>query len=88
MWLALSANMQTNELSQFRKLVEANYPTLFRFASRLCGSPTEAMALTQRTFREAFETSRDLPIPANIRSWLFAILFHRFLEARPRILVA
>jgi hypothetical protein len=41
------------------------------------------MTLTQRTFREAFEASRVLPVPANRRSWLFAILFHNFLETRP-----
>jgi DNA-directed RNA polymerase specialized sigma24 family protein len=76
--------MQTNDLSQFEKLLELYYPILFRFAKRLSGSPTEAMALTQRTFREAFDASRSLPVPANRRSWLLSILFHKFLEARPR----
>jgi len=77
--------MQTSDLSRFKKLVELYYPTLFRFARRLCGSPAVAMALTQRTFREAFDTSRTLPVPANRRSWLIAILFYKFLEDRPRI---
>ena len=74
--------MKNNELSRIEKLLELHYPSLFRFAELLCGSPALAMALTQRTFREAFEHSRTLPVPRNNRAWLFAILFHRFLEDR------
>jgi DNA-directed RNA polymerase specialized sigma24 family protein len=75
--------MKANDLTRIEKLVELHYPALFQFARRLCGSPAAAMTLTQRTFREAFEASRVLPVPANRRSWLFAILFHNFLETRP-----
>ncbi len=74
--------MRTNELSRIEKLVELYYPSLFRFAERLCGSPAVAMALTQRAFREAFDYSCFLPVPRNNRAWLFAILFHRFIQDR------
>ena len=76
--------MQTNYLSQIEKLVGLYYRPLFRFAKRLCGSTTEAMVLTQRTFRVAFDRSRTLPVPNNNRAWLFAILLNTFLEGRLR----
>ena len=82
---ANSLTMQTNNLSQIEKLVELYYRPLFRFAERLCGSPAEAMALTQRTFRLAFDYSSALPVPADNRAWLCAILFNRFLEDRPHL---
>jgi DNA-directed RNA polymerase specialized sigma24 family protein len=78
--------MKTTALSPIEKLLELYYQPLFRFASRLCGSPTEAMMLTQHTFRLAFDFSRTLPVPTNERAWLFAILFNRFLESCPRSL--
>jgi DNA-directed RNA polymerase specialized sigma24 family protein len=74
--------MQTTNLSRIEKLVKLYYPSLFCFAGRLCGSPTVAMALTQRTFREAFDHGSFLPVPRNDRAWLFAILFSRFLNDR------
>jgi DNA-directed RNA polymerase specialized sigma24 family protein len=76
--------MQTNYLSRIEKLVELYYRPLFRFAKRLCGSPTEAMVLTQRTFRVAFDRSRTLPVPINNGAWFFAILLNTFLEGRIR----
>ncbi|HYV28498.1 MAG TPA: hypothetical protein VFA77_13260 [Candidatus Eisenbacteria bacterium] len=72
--------MRNTDLSRIEKLMELHYPTLFRFAERLCGSPAEAMVLTQRTFRLAFDFSLALPVPVNNRAWLFAILFDKFLE--------
>jgi len=72
--------MRPNALSQTEKLVELYYQPMFRFAERLCGSPAEAMVLTQRTFRLAFDFSLALPVPVNNRAWLFAILFDKFLE--------
>lgn len=74
--------MQTKNLSRIEKLVELYYRPLFRFAKRLSGSPTEAMVLTQRTFRMAFDNSRNLPVTVNNRAWLFGILLNNFLEGR------
>jgi len=76
--------MRTSVLPRFEKLVELHYPSLFHFAVRLCSSPENALTLTQRTFHVALDRSRDLPVPTNIRAWLFAILFREYLERRPR----
>lgn len=76
--------MQGIDLSRIEQFVALHYRPLFHFAERLCGNPAEAMVMTQRTFRLASDFSRTLPVPANFRAWLFAILFHRFLEGRPR----
>jgi len=77
--------MRVTNLSQMDALLEAYYLPLFQFAVRLCGSPTKALQLTQRTFQLAFDRSQDLPVPRNVRGWLFSILFHDFLEHRPRV---
>jgi len=76
--------MQTTALPPIEKLLELNYPPLFHLALRLCGNPATAMRLTQRTFRLAFDFSRTLPVPTNVRAWLYAILFNKFLEEIPR----
>jgi DNA-directed RNA polymerase specialized sigma24 family protein len=76
--------MQTTVLAPIEKLVELYYIPLFGLAMLLCGNPAKAMVLTQRTFRLAFDFSRTLPVPTNVRAWLFAILFNKFLEGIPR----
>lgn len=73
---------KTTALSHIEKLEELYYQPLFRFANRLCNSPALAMALTQRTFRQAFEYESTLPVPADSKSWLTSILFSKFLEER------
>ena len=80
--LAYPMAMKTTALSPIEKLLELYYQPLFRFATLLSGNPTNAMLLTQRTFRLAFDFSRTLPVPTNVRAWLFAILFNKFLEDR------
>ena len=77
--------MQTTVLAPIEKLVELYYLPLFGLAMLLCGNPVKAMVLTQSTFRLAFDFSRTLPVPTNVRAWLFAILFNKFLEGIPRI---
>jgi len=84
MTLAGSLVMQTSVLSRIEALVNLHYVSLFHFALRLCDSPARAILLTQRTFRLALQRSRSLPVPANTRAWLLSILFHEFLENRPR----
>jgi len=76
--------MQTTVLAPIGKLVELYYLPLFSLAMLLCGNPAKAMVLTQTTFRLAFDFSRTLPVPTNVRAWLFAILFNKFLEGIPR----
>ena len=77
--------MQTTILAPIEKLVELYYLPLFGLAMLLCGNPAKAMVLTQGTFRLAFDVSRNLPVPANVRAWLFAILFSKYLEGIPRV---
>jgi len=76
--------MQTTTAPRFNQLIELYYPLLFRFAASLCGSPEAALALTQRTFRRAHERGAKSAAPANVRQWLFTMLFLEFLEHRPR----
>ncbi len=77
--------MRTTDHSQIDLFVELYYLPLFRFAALLCNNPANALILTQRTFRLAHDRSRSLPVPTNVRAWLFTILFSKFLEDRPRI---
>jgi DNA-directed RNA polymerase specialized sigma24 family protein len=77
--------MQTTVLAPIEKLVELYYLPLFSLAMLLYGNPAKAMVLTQSTFRLALDFSRTLPVPTNVRAWLFAILFNKFLEGIPRV---
>jgi DNA-directed RNA polymerase specialized sigma24 family protein len=76
--------MQTATRSSIEQFVDRYYLPVFRFATRLCDDPSHALTLTDRTFRAAVERSRDLPVPANVRTWLCSILLCKFLEARQR----
>lgn len=75
--------MRTINPTQIENRLEIYYLPLFRFAERLCGSPTRAILLTQRTVKLALDRSQGLPIPTNVRAWLFTLLFSQFLETRP-----
>ena len=76
--------MKTVARCPIERFLELYYQPVFRFASRLCGDPVRALLLTQHAFQTAFDRSRSLPIPANVRAWLFTIVFHQFLEIRTR----
>ena len=75
--------MRTINPAQIENRLEIYYLPLFHFAERLCGSPTRAILLTQRTVRLALDRSRNLPVPKNLRAWLFTLLFRQFLASRP-----
>ena len=79
---AASLIMQTTTAPRFNQLVEQYYPMLFHFAASLCGSTEAALALTQRTFRRAHERNAKTTAPANVKQWLFTMLFLEFLEHR------
>lgn len=66
-------------------LLEVYYLPLFQFAARLCGSSIKAFDMVQRTFNLAADRSRELPVPTNLRAWLFSLLFHDYLESRTRL---
>lgn len=76
-------NMQTSLAPRFNQLVELYYQPVFRFAASLCGNPEAALALTQNTFRVARKRADNAAAPANIRQWLFTLLFLQFLESHP-----
>ena len=82
--IATHDTVHTTTLPRFDELVELHYPFVFHFAVSLCNRPETALKLTQRTFHQALDRSRDLPIPSNVRSWLFTILLREYLEIRPR----
>ena len=75
--------MRTINPTQIENRLENYYLPLFHFAERLCGSPTRAILLTQRTVKLALDRSQNLPVPTNMRAWLFTLLFRQFLETRP-----
>jgi DNA-directed RNA polymerase specialized sigma24 family protein len=77
--------MRLNNFSRIENLLEVYYLQLFHFAERLSGSPTRAMLLTQCTFKLAAERTRNLPMPAQVRPWLYSLLFKLFLENRLRL---
>jgi RNA polymerase sigma-70 factor (ECF subfamily) len=66
-------------------LLEAYYLPLFQFAVRLCGSPIKAFDMVQRAFKLAADRSRELPVPADLRAWLFSLLFRDYLEGRAQL---
>ena len=84
MAVASHSVMQTAAQSSIEQFVDRYYLPVFRFATRLCDDPERALTLTDRTLRAAVERSRELPVPANVRTWLCSILICRFLENRPR----
>ena len=77
--------MQTSTITAPRsnQLIELYYLPLFRLAASLCGTPEAALALTQRTFRRAFERGAKSATPANVDLWLFTMLVLEFLEDWP-----
>ena len=76
--------MQSSLSPRFNQLIELYYQPMFRFAASLCSSPEAALALTQSTFRRAHERGAEGAAPANVREWLFTLLFLEFLEQCPR----
>ena len=76
--------MQTSLSPRFKQLIELYYQPMIRFAASLCGSPEAELALTQRTFRRAHERGAKVAAPANVKEWLFTLLFLEFLEQCPR----
>jgi DNA-directed RNA polymerase specialized sigma24 family protein len=76
--------MPTAIAPRFNQLIELYYQPLFRFAASLCGSPEAALALTHLTFRQARERGAKSTAPANVKQWLYTMLFLEFLEHRSR----
>lgn len=60
-------------------LVDAHYPSLYRFAYRLCGCKETAADLTQETFCQAQRKLDQLREWGRAKSWLYAILRNAYL---------
>jgi RNA polymerase sigma-70 factor (ECF subfamily) len=63
-----------------RKLIEAHYEALFRYAFRLSGSASDAEDLTQETFGKAMSRLDQLREPDRAKAWLFRILRNAYLH--------
>lgn len=68
------------DTQNIRKLVEAHYGALYRYAYRLSGSVQEAEDLTQETFCQAQVKLNQLRDWDKAKAWLFAILRNAYLH--------
>jgi RNA polymerase sigma-70 factor, ECF subfamily len=62
------------------RLVADHHEAVYRYAFRLTGTAADAEDLTQQVFLAAQERFEQLRKPESARSWLYAILRHRFLK--------
>ena len=67
-------------------LVLAHHAAVYRYACRLCGSPTDAEDLTQQTFLIAQQKLHQLREPERACAWLLAVVRSCFLKSvrKPR----
>src|SRR5690349_261 len=61
-------------------LVVAHHATVYRYACRLCGCPTEAEDLAQQTFLIVQQKLHQLREPERACAWLLAIVRSVFLK--------
>lgn len=64
----------------FEKIVEAFYPSLYRFALSLAKHEEEACDLTQETFRRFANKRHQLREISKAKTWLFTTLYREFLR--------
>jgi RNA polymerase sigma factor (sigma-70 family) len=68
--------------STFKRLIDAWYDPLYRFALSLSRNADDALDLTQQTFARWAEKGGTLRDPAKAKSWLFMVLYREFLNSR------
>jgi len=68
--------MSRSQSLNFKKLVEAHYAGLYRFAYCLAANEQEACDLTQHTFFIYANHSASIRDEAKIKTWLLTTLFH------------
>lgn len=66
----------------FTQLVDDFYSPLYRFALSLSGNPADASDLTQQTFHRWAIKGSALSDPAQVKAWLFTMLYRDFLRNR------
>src|SRR5437016_8903003 len=65
---------------QVLRLVEDHYESLYRYAYRLSGCPSDAEDLTQETFCKAQAQLGQLRDTGRAKPWLFSILRNAYLH--------
>src|SRR5437762_7356588 len=71
--------------SDFERLVDLYYQSLYRFALSLTRQENDACDLTQHTFYVWARKGHQLQDKNKVKSWLFTTLHREYLERRRRI---
>jgi len=69
------------QTADFMALVLSHHAAVYRYACRLCGSPTDAEDLTQQTFLIAQQKLHQLREPERACAWLLSIVRSCFLKS-------
>jgi RNA polymerase sigma-70 factor (ECF subfamily) len=69
------------QAADFTALVLAHHAAVYRYACRLCGSPTDAEDLTQQAFLIAQQKLQQLREPERACGWLLSIVRSCFLKS-------
>lgn len=70
--------------TEFEKLVELYYPSLYRFAYSLTRQESEACDLTQETFLIWARKGHQMRDESKVKSWLFTTLHREHLQKHRR----
>ena len=71
--------------TEFEKLVDAHYPSLFRFALSLARQESDACDLTQETFHIWAQKGHQVRDGSKVKSWLFTTLHREYLQRFRRL---
>src|SRR5881394_3784144 len=71
--------------TDFEKLVELHYKSMYRFAFSLARNESEACDLTQQSFYIYAKSGGQLRDKSKVKSWLFTTLHREYLARRRRI---
>jgi RNA polymerase sigma-70 factor (ECF subfamily) len=70
--------------TDFEKLVDAWYPSLYRFAFSLTRQESDACDLTQETFLIWAQKGHQVRDDTKVKSWLFTTLYREYLQRHRR----
>jgi RNA polymerase sigma-70 factor, ECF subfamily len=73
-----------SQATVFEKLVDAYYPSLYRFAFSLTRNESEACDLTQETFLIWARKGHQVRDDSKVKSWLFTTLHREYLQKHRR----
>jgi RNA polymerase sigma-70 factor, ECF subfamily len=76
--------MDMAQETDFERLVDVYYPSLYRFAFSLTRQESDACDLTQQTFFIWAKKGHQLQDAAKVKSWLFTTLHREYLQQRRR----